>query len=291
MQDQGGGDNKLVLTGTVTGTSDADITFAKATITALAAPTVTATTVIAPGITATTITGTAGTLGVVGALGVTGILAVTPAERPATDYAYLAQITGDLHTGGAAQKTYALGITTTRPVTSAATGDSNDALIKGSFSNYAANDANFVMRGMNCTINNRDGGNLGTLDNQFGCQNKSGATVATLTGLTVVPENYGTVSDVFGGIDVVMKNEAIIATLEFGIRVRNINDSVAGTVNSAILVSDTGANTGFTNGLDMNGATITNEIVFSNGTKLTVSGDTIVFTNAAGSASETITMT
>jgi hypothetical protein len=196
----------------------------------------------------------------------TGAFVIAPSTRTSTDdYVYISKISGDVHTGGAAQKTYALGITTNRPVGSAATGDSNDALIRGSFNNYAANDANFIMRGINMSVNNRSGGTLGFLDNALGNQNKTGGTVGTITGLTVTPENYGTVSDLFGGVDVVMKNEGAVATSEFGVRVRNLNNSLGTAVDSAFLVSDTGANIGFTNGLNLNGATVTNDLKLHSG--------------------------
>ncbi len=218
-------------------------------------------------------------------------LTVQLSARPDSDYAYFFKIDcSDLMTGGAAQKTYTLGLIASRPVGSAATGDSNDALIKGSYSNYAANDSNFIIRGVNVSVTNRDGGILGMLDNSLGVQGKSGGTVGTINGLSVIAENYGTVNDVFGGVDVLLKNEAAVATLEYGIRVRNENNSLATKVTSAILVSDTGANNGFTTGLDLNGATLTNEIVMSNGVKVTVSGDDIVFTNSVGDKSYTITM-
>ena len=213
-------------------------------------------------------------------------------DRPETDYVKFVEIDAeDKMTGGAAQKTYILDVSGERPLGSGATGDSNDAVFKGALSNYAVNDANFIQRGINVGITNRDGGVLGVLDHALGCQGKSGGTVGTINGLTVTAENYGTVSDRLGGIDVVMKNEATIATLEYGIRIRNLNNSVASSVESAILVSDTGANIGFNTGLDLNGATLVNEMVFSNGVKVTVAGDTIVFTNAAGSKTNTLTMT
>lgn len=218
-------------------------------------------------------------------------LSIEVPTRPTSDYAYFLKIdASDQMTGGESQKTYVLGLTASRPSGSAATLDSNDAVIKGSYSNYAANDANFIIRGVNVTVTNRDGGALGMLDNALGVQGKSGGTVGTINGLTVISENYGTVNDVFGGIDVLLKNEAAIATLEYGVRIRNANNSLATKVNSAILVADSGVNNGFVTGLDLNGATLTNEIVMSNGTKLTVSGDTVVFTNAAGDKSHTITM-
>lgn len=210
-------------------------------------------------------------------------------DRPADDYVRFFEIDAeDKMTGGASQKTYVLDVSAERPSGSAATGDSNDALFKGAISNYAANDTNFIQRGINCSNKNGNGGVLGVLDHQIGCQGKIGSVSDVINGLTVIPENYGTVNDRFGGIDVVMKNESTVATLEYGIRIRNENLSVATAVESAILVADTGANIGFTTGLNLEGATLVNQMVFSDGTKVTVSGDDIVFTN--GVKSVTLTM-
>ncbi len=176
----------------------------------------------------------------------TGIITSSP-NRPTDDYAYGVKIDSDtFFSGGAAQKSYMLGVFGDRDAAYAATGDSNDALIRASGSNYAANDTNFVFRGININLTNRSGGILGRIDHNLGVQNKSGGTINNLLGLMVTAENYGTVSDMFGGLDVLLKNEAAVATTEFGIRIRNENNSIAGTVDSAILITDTGANTGWT---------------------------------------------
>jgi hypothetical protein len=178
--------------------------------------------------------------------------------RAATAYAYGVSVEGEevFFVGGAATKSYLLYVAGDRPAGSAATGDSNDAQIRVSGNNYAANDANFIWRGINASINNRDGGTLGRMDHNFGVQNKSGGTCPTLIGLTVTAENYGTCATEFGGLDVVLKNEGAAATLEYGVRARNLNNSVAGAVNAAFLATDTGTNTGWNYGLDLYGATI-----------------------------------
>jgi hypothetical protein len=177
--------------------------------------------------------------------------------RGSQDYEYGFLLDSDVFfTGGAAQKSYMAGIFGDRPVTSAATGDSNDALLKLSGNNYAANDTNFIFRGLNAAINNRSGGTLGRIEHSLGSQGKSGGTVGTILGLTIIAENYGTVSDMFGGLDVLLKNEGLVATLEYGIRIRNENNSVADAVGAAILVSDAGANTGWDYILDFNGASV-----------------------------------
>lgn len=177
-----------------------------------------------------------------------GTLTFTPA-RGSSAYSYGVDIVPDdtFFVGGAATKSYLLSVRSDRPSGSAATGDSNDALIKISGSNYAANDTNFIFRGINAAITNRSGGTLGRIEHSMGAQGKSGGTAGTILGLTVTSENYGTVSDLFGGIDVILKNEAAVATTEFGIRISNQNNSIAGDVASAIVLTESGANTGFTN--------------------------------------------
>jgi hypothetical protein len=172
---------------------------------------------------------------------------LAPTRGVVSGYAYGLNIDGtNMLTGTAASKSYVVQISGDRE-TAAATGDSNDALLKITGNNYGACDTNFIFRGLNASINNRSGGVLGRIDHSLGTQGKSGGTVGTILGLTITAENYGTVDDLFGGLDIVLKNEAAVATKEFGIRVRNENNSIAGPVNAVIEISETGANTGFTN--------------------------------------------
>lgn len=217
---------------------------------------------------------------------------LAPTERRNEDYSYMFRIDDGvgMMTGGVSQKSYVIGVSVTRPLGSAATLDSNDAIIKGSYSNYAVNDANFIMRGVNVGITNRDTGVVGMMNHLLGCQGKSGTTAGKIVALTLVPENYGTVTDEFGALVLQMKNEGVVAILEYGLKIENLNNSLANKVTSAILVANSGVNTGFVTGLDLNGASLTNEIVMSNGTKVTVSGDDIIFTNAATTKSYTISM-
>lgn len=191
-------------------------------------------------------------------------LNILPSARPNTAYAYLLGFddaggsASGLMTGGAAQKTYAFSISVNRPSASAATGDSNDSVFKGSYNNYAVNDSNFIIRGLNIGINGRSPGVAGMLEaGLFGAQNKSGSTLTTLRGLTVHPENYGSVSGEMGGIDVVFHNEAAAATLQYGIRIRNNDQSNIAAVAAALLIpANAGNTTGFTYGVDLNGSTI-----------------------------------
>ncbi|MBT6045660.1 MAG: hypothetical protein HOG49_02455, partial [Candidatus Scalindua sp.] len=105
--------------------------------------------------------------------------------RPTSDYAYFVEIDCDEYmTGGVSQKTYMLGISGERPVGSAATLDSNDAIIKGSYSNYAVNDANFIIRGINTSVTNRGSAELGMTEGAaIGASNKSAGVSPTLRGM------------------------------------------------------------------------------------------------------------
>ena len=102
---------------------------------------------------------------------------------------------------------------------------------------------------------------MGRLENSLGAQNKSGGTVPTILGVTVVAENYGTCADLFGGIDILLKNEGSVATKEFGLRIRNENNSVADAVGTGIEFSDTGANTGFDRLFDATGASLVTSLM------------------------------
>ncbi len=193
---------------------------------------------------------------------INGSLVAAP-TRVAGSYAYGVKIASNdgaadtFFTGTAATKSYLLGVFGDREADYVATGDSNDALIRASGNNYAANDSNFIFRGLNTSIANRSGGTMGILEGAaIGAQGKSGGTVPTIRGLMVTSENYGTTATEFGGVDVLMKNEGAVATTEYGVRVRNENNSLATAIDAGYMLSDTGANTGFTYGLDMNGATI-----------------------------------
>ena len=177
--------------------------------------------------------------------------------RSSNAYSYLFEVLG-VATGGSAQKTYGLASLVTRPAGYGASGDSNDAAILGQYSNYAANDNNFIIRGGNFTSANRSGGNLYLVEGaNIGASNKSGATALTSRGMTITADNFGTLSNELGGIDLLLDNEGAKATLEYGIRIRNQNASLATAVDAAILITTPGAaNTGFNYGIDLNGAKI-----------------------------------
>jgi hypothetical protein len=181
-------------------------------------------------------------------------------QRSTAAYGYLFKIddhggaSSGAMTGGVAQKTYAISALVNRPTTAVATGDSNDAIFRGTYNNYAGNDANFVLRGVNTVVTNRSPGTLGWLDNLISVSNRSGATAPYVNGLTVNAENFGTNATQHSGVDVSVKNEAAKATLEFGVRVRNLNNSIAGPSDAAFLVGEpTLVNTGWNFILDANG--------------------------------------
>lgn len=149
-------------------------------------------------------------------------------------------------TGTAATKSYVAYIRGDRGSAYAATGDSNDALLRIDGNNWAANDANFILRGINASLNNRSGGTMGIMEHALGIQGKSGGTIPTMKGLSVTNENYGTCATEFGGLSVVLRNEAAVATLEYGIKLSNTNNSIAGDVAHGLYFIKSGANTGWT---------------------------------------------
>lgn len=178
--------------------------------------------------------------------------------RPSDSYAYGLKIDTDtFFIAGAAKKTYLAYLGGDRESGEVVTGDSNDALLRMSHNNYAACDSNFIMRGINISINQRSGGTMGRMEaGAFGSQNKSGGTVPTLVAMTVVPENYGTVATEFGGIDVVLKNENNTATTSYGIRIRNNDQSGVTAIQAALAVSSHASSSGFRELIDASGAVL-----------------------------------
>jgi hypothetical protein len=173
---------------------------------------------------------------------------------------------GRFFTAGAAQKRYLVSITGTRASGYAVTGDSNDALLKMSGNNYAANDANFIWRGVNLAIANRSGGVAGRMEHSIGVQAKSGGTVSTLLGLTITMENYGTCATEAGGMDLIVRNEATTGlALSYGLRIRNDDRSGQAAVQSAIHVASHASSGGFRELIDASGAVLTE---YDTGTKV-----------------------
>lgn len=202
-------------------------------------------------------------------------VAIVPA-RDTGDYIYLFNVadgggvSAGAMTGGAAQKTYVFNADVNRPSGSGATGDSNDALYKGIYRNWAANDSDFVTRGINMSVRNESGGTVGLLEaGTLGANNKQGSTATSVQALDITAENYGTVSTNFNGLAIHLKNEGIKATNEYGLIISNENNSIVSAMDAAIKIQDSGANNGYSYGLDMNSATIgTADIRFNGGITL-----------------------
>jgi len=169
--------------------------------------------------------------------------ALVPIANTAESYRYGVKIDSDVFfAGGAAKKHYMLSVSGDIE-TAASTGDSNDAYVRISGSNYAASDANFILRGINIGITNRSGGTMGRMENSFGVQNKSGGTVPILIGATIISENYGTNATEAFAIDAIIRDEVGAGTTRAGIRVRNDDRSGVAALDAMILM-DTHASSG-----------------------------------------------
>jgi hypothetical protein len=153
-----------------------------------------------------------------------------PVRYGVAGYAYGVNISGtSLLTGTAASKSYVVNISGSRE-SAAATGDSNDAMLKVSGSNYGACDTNFIFRGINVAMSNRDGGTLGRMDNNISISLKQGSTCAYAVGLSVDAQDLAASAKTeFGGLDVALNREGLAATLEYGLQIRT-----RGTINSAM---------------------------------------------------------
>lgn len=78
-----------------------------------------------------------------------------------------------------------------------------------------------------------------------------------------------------GGIDVIFHNEAAAATLQYGVRIRNNDQSNIAPVAAALLIpANAGNTTGFSYGVDMNGATIPCPVRMPNGACIYVGAQT-----------------
>lgn len=173
----------------------------------------------------------------------------TPIRATSTlrGYAHGVHIDGTkLLRGTTISKSYVLNIEGDKEAAYPATGDSNDALVKIGGSNYAANDTNFIFRGLNCNVANRSGGVLNLLTNNISVSTKSGSTQTAAIGLQVDCQHQSadTPSEL-GGLDVALNFEGGHATEEYGIKVRT-----RGTVNvkvDSVFVIEKGTDLGFTN--------------------------------------------
>ncbi len=154
-----------------------------------------------------------------------------PTRAVVSGYAYGFSVNGDaVLTGTAASKSYVMQVSGDRESGNVATGDSNDALLKIQGSNYAANDTNFIFRGINVAMSNRSGGTLGRMDNNIGISLKQGSTVAYAVALSVDAQDLAASAKTeFGGLDIAINREGLAATLEYALQIRT-----RGTINTAM---------------------------------------------------------
>jgi hypothetical protein len=179
--------------------------------------------------------------------GVVGLGAYFAPVRPVvTGYMYGVSIDGtNMLTGTAASKSYVFSITGSRE-SAAASGDSNDAMLKLTGNNYGACDTNFVFAGLNAVVNNRSGGTLGRITNTISISLKSGSTAAYAYGLQVDAQDLAASAKTeFGGLDVALNREGLAATTEWGIKIRT-RGTINSAINAAIRVQKDATDYGFT---------------------------------------------
>jgi hypothetical protein len=170
-----------------------------------------------------------------------------PRRGSVTGYRYGINVDGtEMLTGTAASKSYVVNISGDRE-TAAATGDSNDAMLKVSGSNYGANDTNFYFAGLNVAMNNRDGGTLGKLYNNISISLKQGSTAAYGYALALDAQDLSeNAKTEFGGLDIAINREGLAATTEFGMQLRT-RGTINTAINTAIRVSKDATDHGFIN--------------------------------------------
>lgn len=164
----------------------------------------------------------------------------------------------DFFTGGAAKKSYLVYIGGTRPAASPATGDSNDAMLRMDFSNYAVNDTNFIMRGINMDVQNRSSGILNLLEGaKFTARQRNDAgAITALRGVYVnsqVNVGSGLIGTSCEGIFVEQQLEANMPATSFGVRVLNRTDGsyTLPTAGFAVRNNGTSGCLGYKFGLDL----------------------------------------
>jgi hypothetical protein len=175
-------------------------------------------------------------------------LVVAPVRAVSTGYAYggIIDATG-IFRGTAASKSYGLQISGEREAEYEATGDSNDALLKMNGSNYAENDTNFIFRGINVAMTNRDGGILGELSNNISIALKQGSETDAGVALRVDAQDLSeNAKNEFGGLDIAINREGLAGTEEYGLKIRT-RGTINSEVDTAINVSKDATDHGFTN--------------------------------------------
>lgn len=179
--------------------------------------------------------------------------------------------TGWFDTTADGVRTYGLYINMARPTSGvfAATAGVDDAGIRVSLNNYANTHSNYIMRGLNISLNNRADATLGQLEAaSIGVQNRNGnSTATTLSGLTTTIENYSSnaITTAYG-IKIDMRDESGVGSpTTTGLIINNSDNSTSDALTYGAHLSDAGTNTGFTNGFSTYGATVVCEFQLKGG--------------------------
>lgn len=187
-----------------------------------------------------------------------GGLLVTP-QRGVAAYEYGAKFISDtFFRGGAAQKSYLVYMGGDRVSGKVATGDSNDAILRMDHSNRALNDTNFIMRGINMSLQNRASGILNLLEgaNISARQRGDSGAITALRGMRIeaqVNVGSGAISTTVHGLQIDMQLEANMPSDSAGINVRNKSDGVYTLPTAAFAAKNNGTSSckGFSYGLDL----------------------------------------
>ena len=164
-------------------------------------------------------------------------------------YVYGLQVDGTkILRGTTAAKSFVVQFSGTRESGYAATGDSNDAILKLQGSNYALNDTNFYFRGLNCSVANRGSGTLNVITNTISISLKSGSgNIGKGIALEIDAQDLtsGTKTE-FGGLDIAINREGTAATTEYGLQIRT-RGTINTAINTAIRITKDAADHGFVN--------------------------------------------
>lgn len=155
-------------------------------------------------------------------------------------------------TGATGPRTYGLYITGDRDSDYVlTTAGCDDAAIRVSTTNYAANDEVYNFRGLNVRVANRGGGVVGELSNTITAfvddDDSDGTKTATIKALAL--ETYQESPDTpdeMGVLDVCVCREGGVATTEYGIQIRT-RGTINTAVNSAIRLTKDATDHGYIN--------------------------------------------
>jgi len=157
-------------------------------------------------------------------------------------------------------KTYGLYIAGDRGTAAPQYNDSNAALFKLAHTNYAPNDASFVMRGISMLLNNYTAGTLSLLEGALISvrQRKNSGAITSLRALNLAVEletggsGPGVVSTQIKGLQVDMRLHGNCPANSAGVEVWNNTDGVYAVPTAAFAVKNAGTSgcVGFTYGMD-----------------------------------------